>query len=247
MSASCCATSVPHHHGSFEVFPKAVAAWQVRLTAGLSRSIQASDETMGHMEEEILHKTRDLQRAVLEEAAQKKAEKSPPVCPVCGNKLSRITHGHERSYQTRFGIVTIRRARGWCRRCQCWRFPADHLLGLAETGSCSPGVQEMAALAASKLPIAEASAVIERLAGVQLPRATLDREARRQGKRAQDTRQQMDEQLGRGEGSEQLAPELHSKEPMEPFTLVIELDAWNIRERNDEQWGRTEELRKTEF
>ena len=100
MSASCCATSVPHHHGSFEVFPKAVAAWQERLTAGLSRSIQASDETMGHMEEEILHKTRDLQRAVLEEAAQKKAEKSPPTCPVCGNKLSRITHGHERSYQT---------------------------------------------------------------------------------------------------------------------------------------------------
>ena len=111
MSANCCATSVPHH-GSFEVFPKAVAVWQERLQAGLSRSIQASDETMGHMEEEILHKTRDLQRAVLEEAAQKKADESPPVCPVCGNKLSRITHGHERSYQTRFGMVTIRRARG---------------------------------------------------------------------------------------------------------------------------------------
>jgi hypothetical protein len=26
--------------------------------------------------------------------------------------------------------------------------------------------------------------------------------------------------------------------------LVIELDAWNIRERNDEQWGRAEELRR---
>ena len=25
--------------------------------------------------------------------------------------------------------------------------------------------------------------------------------------------------------------------PMEPFTLVIELDAWNIRERDD--WGRS--------
>ena len=215
MSANCCATSVPHH-GSFEVFPKAVAAWQERLAAGLSRSIQASDETMGHMEEEILHQTRDLQRAVLEEAAQKKADKSPPVCPVCGNKLSRITHGHERSYQTRFGMVTIRRARGWCRRCKCWRFPADHVLGLAETGSCSPGVQEMAALAASKLPIAEASAVIERLTGVKLPRATLDREARRQGKRAENTRQQMDEQLSRGEGSEQLVPELRSIWPETP-------------------------------
>src|SRR6476661_3189292 len=243
MSANCCATSVPHH-GSFEVFPKAVTAWQERLQAGLNRSIQASDESMGHMEEEILHKTCDLQRAVLEEASQKKADQSPPVCPVCGNKLSRVSQGHERSYQTRFGMVTIRRARGWCRRCKCWRFPAAHVLGLAETGSCSPGVQEMAALAASKLPIAEASAVIERLTGVKLPRATLDREARRQGRRAEGKRQEMDEQMSQGAGSEQQVPELQLKGPVEPFTLVIELDSWNIRERNDEHWGQTDELRK---
>jgi len=243
MSSSCC-VSVPHPSSSFEAFGKALPAWQERLKAGLSRSIRASDQTMGHLEEEILHKTCDLERAILEEAAQKKADQSPPVCPICGNKLSRVTQGHERSYQTRFGVVTIRRARGWCRRCKCWRFPADHLLGLAETGSCSPGVQEMAALAASKLPIAEASAVIERLTGVKLPRATLDREARRQGKRAEGKRRQMDEQLSQGAGSEQLVPELRCKVPLEPFTLVIELDAWNIRERNEEQWGRTEELRK---
>ena len=243
MNVSCCATSVPHH-GSFEVFPKAIAAWQERLQAGLSRSIQASDQTMGHLEEEILHKTQDLERAVLEEAAQKKADGAPPVCPVCGNKLSRVTHGHERSYQTRFGVVTIRRARGWCRRCKCWRFPADHLLGLAETGGCSPGVQEMAAVAASKLPVAEASAVIERLTGVKLPRATLDREARRQGRRAEGQRQQMDEQMSQGAGAEQQVPELRLAGPVAPFLLVIELDAWDIRERNEEQWGRTQELRK---
>lgn len=243
MNANCCGASVPHP-GSFKAFPRAVAAWQERLQAGLSRSIQASDQTMGHLEEEILHRTRDLERAVLEEAAQKKADQAPLVCPVCGGKLSRVTHGHERTYQTRFGEVTIRRARGWCRRCKCWRFPADHVLGLAETGSCSPSVQEMAALAASKLPVGEASAVIERLTGVKLPRATLDREARRQGKRAEGKRQQMDEQLGQGAGTEQLVPELRLKGAVEPFTLVIELDAWNIRERNDEDWGQTEELRE---
>jgi len=243
MSTNCCVTSVPPH-GSFKAFPKAVSVWQERLQAGLSRSIQASDQTTGHLEEEILHKTRDLERTVLEEAAQKKADQAPPGCPVCGGKLSRVTQGHERSYQTRFGVVTIRRARGWCRRCKCWRFPADHLLGLAETGSCSPGVQEMAALAASKLPVGAASAVIERLTGVKLPRATLDREARRQGRRAEGKRQQMDEQMSQGGGTEQQRPELRLKGPVEPFTLVIELDAWNIRERNDEDWGRTEELRK---
>lgn len=243
MSKDCCVTSVPHH-GSFEVFPKAVTAWQERLQAGLSRSIQASDQTMGHLEEEILQKTRDLERTVLEEAAQKKADQAPPVCPVCGHKLSRVTQGHERSYQTRFGVVTIRRLRGWCRRCQCWRFPADHLLGLAETGSCSPGVQEMGALAVSKLPVGEASAVIERLTGVRLPRATLDREARRQGQRAEDKRQQMDDQMSQGAGAKQQELALQLGQALEPFTLVIELDAWNIRERNDRDWGHTEELRQ---
>lgn len=78
MSINCCATSVPHH-GGFKVFPKAIVAWQERLQAGLSRSIQASEQTMGHLEEEILHQTRDLERAVLEEAAQKKADQAPPV------------------------------------------------------------------------------------------------------------------------------------------------------------------------
>jgi hypothetical protein len=101
----------------------------------------------------------------------------------------------------------------------------------------------MAALAASKLPIAQAGAVIERLTGVKLPRATLDREARRQGKRAEGKRQEMDEQMSRGDTKEQLVPELRCNRAIEPFTLVIELDAWNIRERNPEQWGRTEQLR----
>jgi hypothetical protein len=244
MSTNCCARSVPHPDSSFETFPKAVAAWQERLQAGLSRSIKASDQTMGHLEEEILQKTRDVERAVLEEAAQKKADQALPLCAVCGGKLSRMTPGHERSYQTRFGEVRIRRARGWCRRCKCWRFPADHLLGLAESGSCSPGVQEMAALVASKLPVGEASAVLERLTGVKLPRATLDREARRQGRRAEGKRQEMDEQMSQGEGTEQQVLELRLKTAVEPFILVIELDAWNIRERNEEDWGQAEELRK---
>jgi hypothetical protein len=241
MNTNCCVTSVPHH-GSFEVFAKAVGVWQERLQAGLSRSIQASDQNLGHLEEEILQDTRELQRTVLAEAAQKKADQTPPVCPVCGGKLSRVTEGHERSYQTRFGVVRIRRVRGWCRKCKSWRFPADHALGLAETGSSSPGVQEMAALAVSKLPVGEASAVIQRLTGVKLPRATLDREARRQGQRAEALRQELDQQMSQGTGAKQQLKELRLKRPAKPFTLVIELDAWNIRERG-EDWGQAQERR----
>lgn len=239
MTTNCCGKSVPHH-GSFEAFGREVESWQERLQAGLGRSIQASDQTMGHLEEEILRQTRGLERKLLEEAGQKKADQAPPVCPVCKSKLSRITHGHERSYQTRFGTVTIRRLRGWCRRCKCWRFPADAVLGLTETGGCSPGVQEMAALMASKMPVAEASAVLERLTGVKLPRATLDREARRQGKRAEGKREQMDEQMSR-EGEAKPAALVGGS--TEPCTLVIELDAWNIRERDGQDWGQVQEVR----
>jgi hypothetical protein len=69
------------------------------------------------------------------------------------------------------------------------------VLGIDEGGTASPAVQEMAALLGSKMPIEEASAVVKRLTGVDLPRPTLDREARRQGKRAERTRDKLDEQM----------------------------------------------------
>jgi len=230
--SNCCVKTVPQSDSSFETFARPVADWQARLTAGLSRSLEASDQNLGHLEEEILHATHDLERKLLEEVAQKKADQSPPVCPVCGHKLSRCTRDHERTFQSRFGPVSVRRLRGWCRRCGAWRFPADHVLGLSESGGASPSVQEMAALTASKMPVKDASAVLERLTGVKLPPATLDREARRQGRRADKKRAQLDEQMRTAQGSQQMLPL-----PEEPFTLVIELDAWNIRERDE--WGQS--------
>ena len=235
--SNCCVDWVPHSDSSFETFAGPVADWQARLTAGLTRSVQASDENLGHLEEQILRKTGELERQLLEEAAQKKADQSPPLCPVCGHKLSRCTREHPRTFQSRFGPVTIKRLRGWCRRCQAWRFPADHALGLSDTGGASPSVQEMAALTVSKMPVQEASAVIERLTGVRLPPATLDREARRQGQRADKKRKHLDEQMRTGAGVGQMQPL-----PKEPFTLVIELDAWDIRERDD--WGQTARLHR---
>lgn len=235
--SNCCLQSVPHSDSSYETLGQSVRDWTERLTAGLNRSIQNSDQTMGDLEEQILQQTKGLERKLLEEASQKKADQSPPVCPVCGHQLTRLSHGHERTYQTRFGPVTIRRSRGWCQRCKAWRFPADYALGLEETGSASPSVQEMAALVASKMPVSEASAVLERLTGVKLPPATLDREARRQGKRAERKRKELDQQMSQGQGGQQLV--LFGKEP---FTLVIEIDAWNIRERDD--WGRSRQKRE---
>jgi hypothetical protein len=233
---NCCVSSVPQADSSFETFASAVTDWQERLTAGLAQSIRASNQTLGHLEEQILQQTRGLERKLLEEAAQRKADQTPPVCPVCGHKLSRCTPDHPRTFHTRFGPVTVKRLRGWCRRCKAWRYPADQAMGLSDTGGASPSVQEMAALTVSKMPVKEASAVIERLTGVKLPPATLDREARRQGRRADNKRAQLDEQMRSGQGTEQML-----LLPQEAFTLVIELDAWNIRERDD--WGQTRQKR----
>lgn len=93
MRTNCCGTSVPHP-GSFKACGAPVAARTERLSAGLRRSVQASDHTLGHLEEEILHQTQELERALLTEAAQQKADATPPVCPGCGRKLTRRTHGH---------------------------------------------------------------------------------------------------------------------------------------------------------
>jgi hypothetical protein len=233
--SNCWVQSVPPD-SSYETFDQPVLDWMARLTAGLNRSIPNMNQTMGDLERQILQQTQGLEQKLLEEASQKKADQSPPVCPVCGNRLSRLSEGHERTYQTRFGPVTIRRNRGWCQRCKQWRFPADYVLGLQETGSASPSVQEMAALLASKMPVSEASAVLEHLTGVRLPPATLDREARRQGKRAERKRKELDEQMSAGKGSGQCVPLGE-----QPFTLVIEIDAWNIRERD--HWGQSEQQR----
>ena len=43
------------------------------------------------------------------------------------------------------------------------------------------------------------------------------------------------------EGRLQQDRDLQLQLPLEPFTLVIELDAWNIRERDD--WGQSATLR----
>ena len=197
---------------------------------------------MGHMEEELLRGGHEVFRQMLEKAAQLKADQAPPLCPVCQNKLSRWKAGHGTSIQTRFGTIRIERARGYCRRCRKWRFPADAMLGLPEEGTQSPAVQEMAALTVSKMPAPEAEQVVERLAGVKISAATLARQARQQGQRAEQKRRALDQQMSQPEGCVQQEKDLQLQLALEPFTLVIEIDAWNTRERDD--WGQSRALRQ---
>jgi hypothetical protein len=218
--------------------PLAVTA--ARLAGGLEDAVRhfvrASDQNLGHLESQVAQESQELLRQATAAGAQQKADATPPLCPVCQRQLTRLSFDHPRTFATRFGDVTVRRTRGYCKRCRKWRVPADTALGLEDTAGYSPAVQEMAALLASKMPVGEAGVVLARLTGVQLPRATLDREARRQGQRAEKLRRRLDQQASVSTGHKQL--EL----PLEPYQMIIQMDAWNIRERDD--WGKSAALRR---
>ena len=221
---------------------ESLAVSAARLADALEQDVRdflaATDQNLGDIEVQIEQESRELLRVAAEKAAQKKADLTPPVCPVCQKLLSQVAGDHRRSFECKFGTITLVRSRGYCKRCRKWRFPADTALGLQETAGYSPRVQEMAALLASKMPVSEASAVLEHLTGVKLPRATLDREARRQGERARKLRRQADE----GACGASLKP-AQGELVLEPYQMIIQLDAWNIRERDD--WGKTQGLRQS--
>ena len=237
MNATCCSETVKNRSAAAESLGIKAARLADALEDDVRTFVRASDENLGHIELQIEQQSRELLRAATEKAAQKKADLTPPVCPVCQKALSQVSHGHQRSFECKFGTIRVERSRGYCKRCRKWRFPADTVLGLEESAGYSPRVQEMAALLASKMPVSEASAVLEHLTGVKLPRATLDREARRQGQRAQKLRRQQDEQARQNPRKA-----VQSELVLEPYQMIIQLDAWNIRERD--QWGQTRALRR---
>jgi hypothetical protein len=204
------------------------------LEASIQRSVMASDQNLGHLERQVAADVQELSRQALERGAQAKADATPPKCPVCGQALSRVSSGHARTFESKFGSLTIQRTRGYCKRCRKWRIPADAALGLEDSGGYSPGLTDAAAMLASKMPVEEASAVLEHLTGVKMPRATLDRQARRQGERAQRVRRQLDQQASTAPAQLELT--------LEPYQMILQLDAWHIRERDD--WGRTQTLRE---
>lgn len=87
---------------------------------------------------------------------------------------------------------------------------------------------------ASKMAVEDASVVVEHLTGIQLPRATLAREARRQGERAQRRRAQLDQPAATDKQQLELT--------LEPYQMIIQMGDWNVRERDE--WGQSAQLRR---
>jgi len=196
--------------------------------------------SMGDMEKALERLSREVRRKALERLAQKAADQHALACPKCNKTLNVVDHRRRRTVETSFGKVAFTRGYGLCRDCQAYFFPADVTLGLQERAPASPRVQEICALTTLRAPAGQAEDDVRRLTGITIGASTLHREARRQGERALELRDADEQRTQNSKGIAELAA--RASTPPTPFTLVIEIDAWNIRERD--HWGKTKALLK---
>ncbi len=212
--------------------------WMAQVRAGLE-GLMARGCDIGQIEAYIEARLKELGRPLLEEAVQKLADRQPLSCPRCGGTLHVERHRRLRHVFSVFGKVPFVRSYGFCPRCQERFYPADSAMGLQERAPASPRVQEICALMVLESPAGQAEANIHRLTGLDLGQASLHREARRQGERALKLRDADVALTNTLEGVRELAR--RSQAPRGDFTLVIEIDAWNIRERD--YWGESQKMR----
>lgn len=201
--------------------------------------LMAAGCDIGQIEALIERRLRELGRPLLQEAVQKLADRQALDCPRCHRPLHVERHRRLRHVFSVFGKVPFVRSYGFCPRCQERFYPADHAAGLQEHAPASPRVQEICALMVLESPAAQAEANIRRLTGLDLGQASMHREARRQGERALRLRDADVALTNTAKGIKQLAG--RAQPPQGGFTLVIEIDAWNIRERD--HWGQSRKLR----
>lgn len=214
-----------------------VSAW---IAARVRQELGEGAADMGRLEQVVDQVTREARRQALEALVQQQAKARPLDCPSCRQRLNVEAYGRKRRIHSSVGWIAFRRDYGFCIACGRHAYPADAALGLHARASASPRVQELAALHALRGPTAQHAEDFRRMTGLSLDPSTVHREARRQGERARRIRDADAALTRKAQGISKLAaqaPKLHAG-----HTLVIEIDAWNIRERDD--WGHSKRLRK---
>jgi len=195
---------------------------------------------MGAIEKAVDRVSLQCRRRALQCLVQHQAAGQPLNCPRCGAALLVQANHRRRHVQACFGPIQFTRAYGFCSGCGDYFYPADAALGLHARAPASPRVQELCALTALRAPAGQAQEDVRRLTGIDLDPSTLHREARRQGERALAQREREEQMTQTPTGMAQLSS--RALRMPSRFTLVIEIDAWNIRERDN--WGKTQALRE---
>ena len=207
--------------------------WLEKLRQQLQKIHETPGRTAGNYEECVRQRCRDLERQLLEQALQRAADSVAAKCPKCGDvDLLYRWKQKSKAIRTLCGPVTVTRIGGHCEPCDKYYFPADCSLGLSGESTASPLLQEVSALLVSKMPAQHAEEISQRVCGIALNASSLARDARRQGDRAIELLSQI-----HAEVSQEEKKPLPGVAQKKPFTLVIQIDAWNIRERDN--WGET--------
>lgn len=216
-------------------------AWAQTAHARLTALLQTPRINLGHLEELLEAQARALMLPILRAAAHALAARQPFQCPVCHEPLQAEAKERRRGVDSVFGSFELKRPYGWCPGCRSYGHPADSALGLRPQAPASPRVQEIAALMSLRSPYALAAQDAQRLTGLSPSPSFLHREAQRQGQGAIQLRQQDIALSHTPQGVAELSARSGTA-ALGPFTLIIEIDAWNIRERDD--WGKTRTLRR---
>jgi hypothetical protein len=222
-----------------EFSPPDLEPWRASLRLDLEEAIQGKS-SLGALEVLVEQAVRKEAAKELERALQQVADEAEFCCPKCRMNLNVVAHGKQRTVSSVAGTLSFSRSYGFCPRCETYSFPADVQLGLAPHAKASPRVQEICASMVLSAPAAVAAESDACLMGLGLSASTMHREAVRQGQRAMDLRDADAHLTQTPEGIRELSS--RATPGTTPFTLVIEIDAWNIRERDN--WGKTEALLK---
>src|SRR2546426_673431 len=94
------------------------------------------------------------------------------------------------------------------------------------------------------MPAQQAEELACRLTGIKLSHSMVDREGRRQGQKAQKQRAAADAVFTDWQKTQQWARAQREQPPCGPFVLILQIDAWNIREKDPQAWGKTDQLRQ---
>lgn len=210
------------------------------LREALQKIRENPAQDAGFTEESIRQHCRELERRLLADALQRQADSVAAMCPKCGDvPLTGRWRQKSRLWRTLSGPMCVTRTGGYCKRCDASHYPADARLGLSGGSTASPLLREISALLVSKMPAEQAEEISHRVCGIRLNHASLARDARRQGDRAIEMLPGLQARAARTT-QKPLQGEVEPK----PFTLVLQIDAWNIRERD--HWNETEAMRASD-
>lgn len=218
-----------------------LSSWAQTTQADLAALLQTPGISLGHLEELLEAQARKLMLPILSAAAHALAALQPFVCHHCQEPLRVEAQKRRRGVDSVFGSFDFTRSYGACPVCHSYGHPADQALGLEPQAPASPRVQEISALMSIRSPYVQAAQDARRLTGLSPSPSFLHQETSRQGRRAIELRQADIALSHTPQGVAQLAAR-SATAGVGPFTLIIEIDAWNIRERDD--WGKTRQLRR---